>query len=179
MHLPKVAYRVTRSRRMFFQYAPFRREVEQTIDRKTKPELIAEHDKVVADWVTEIEFKARKFVTKKSITVNVFPAGENKMIWVYVTQGTRPHRIAPKRPGYPLRFKWGGPGSYKPRTTPAPSYGGPGKVAGGKTVRFAAVNHPGNKPRPFPAKIARDYKKTFSRDMNNAMRRGIRRARSG
>ncbi len=178
--MPRVAYRrVYKPRQVWFDYRAFRREVEQTIDKKTKPELIAEHDKVVADWATEIEFKARKFVSKAGIAVNVFPAGDNKMIWIYVTQGTRPHPIAPKRPGYPLRFQWGGAGSYKPKTTPAPSYGGPGKVVGGRTVRFMSVKHPGTKARPFPAKIAQDYKKTFARDMNNAMKRGIRRARRG
>lgn len=175
--MPQVAYRQIRSRRLFLDYRAFRREVEMTIDAKSKPELIAKHDEVVADWDTEIEFKARKFVTKSGIRINVFASGENKMIWIYVTQGTRPHVIKPKRPGYPLRFKWGGPGSYKPKTTTAPSFGGPGEVQGGKIVRFPAVNHHGNEPRPFPAQIAREYKPTFSRDMENASRRGVRRMR--
>jgi len=175
--MPKVAYRQIRTRGVYLDQRAFRREVERTIDTKSKPELIAKHDEVVADWATDIEFKARKFITKSGIRIIVFAAGENKMIWVYVTQGTRPHVIKPRRPGYPLRFQWGGPGSYKPKTTTAPSFGGPGKVQGGKTVRFPAVNHPGNDPRPFPAEIARDYKPTYVRDMENAMRRGLRRAR--
>lgn len=175
--MPKVAFRQIRSRQIYLDYPAFRREIVQTIERKSKPELISAHEEVVADWATEIEFGARKVISEQGITVYIFAKGENKDIWGYVTRGTRPHVIKPKRPGYPLRFKWGGPGSYKPKTTTAPSFGGPGKVQGGKTVRFAAVNHPGNKRRPLPAAIARKYKPTFSRDMENASRRGVRRMR--
>jgi len=39
------------------------------------------------------------------------------------------------------------------------------------------VKHPGTKARRFEETIADDYKRTFVRDIENAMRRGLRRAR--
>lgn len=53
---------------------------------------------------------------------------------VYVHEGTRPHQIVPKRPGYPLTWKTG-PGSGENRPGP----------------RLYAMRtfHPGTKPRPF------------------------------
>jgi hypothetical protein len=46
----------------------------------------------------------------------------------WIIEGTKPHEITPKRPGYPLRFFWE-------------------KV--GKVVYTYRVSHPGTKPNPF------------------------------
>jgi len=174
--MPKVAFRQIRTRGVFLDQRAFRREVEQTIDRKSKPELIQAHDRVVANWENKPDFKALKRIRRNGITVFVYASGEAAEIWRYVTGGTKPHPITPKRPGYPLRFNWGGPGSYKPKTLPIGKIGGPGKVTGPE-VRLMRVQHPGTKARRFEEAIADDYKRTFARDIENAMRRGLRRAR--
>ena len=170
--MPKLAFRQIRSRGVFLDQRAFRREVENVIERKSKPELIQAHERVTVNWKTDIEFKARKRINQKGISIFVFPAGENKMIWVYVTGGTKPHLIRPKGPGYPLKFQTG----YKPKTAAVGKFGGPG-VSTGPTVRAFKVKHPGIKARKFEETIAADYKKVFSRDIENAMRRGLRRAR--
>ncbi len=65
-------------------------------------------------------------------------------IYMWVSEGTRPHIIRPKGPGYPLRFQSG----YKAKTqvgslTPS----GGGKF--GPEVRAFEVHHPGTRPRKF------------------------------
>jgi len=175
--MPKVAFREIRSRGLHPNWGAVVKEVAATMDRKNKPELIAAHERIVADWRNQPEFRARKFVRRKGLTIYVYPSGEHKMIWIYVSGGTRAHTIKPRGPGYPLRFQWGGPGSYKPKTNTRGQYKGPGKVVGGKEVHFMSVQHPGNEPRRFEKIIARAYKPIFARDMENAFRRGIRRAR--
>jgi len=175
--MPKVAFREIRSRGLHPNWGAVVKEVAATMDRKSKPELIAAHERIVADWRNKPEFRARKFVRRKGLRIYVYPAGEHKMIWIYVSGGTRAHTIKPRGPGYPLRFQWGGPGSYKPKTNTRGQYKGPGKVVGGKEVHFMSVQHPGNEPRRFEKIIARAYKPIFARDMENAFRRGIRRAR--
>jgi len=170
--MPRVAFRQIRTRGVFLDQRAFRREVEQTIDRKSKPELIQAHDRVVANWKNKPEFKARKRITRIGITIFVFASGDAAEIWRYVTGGTRPHPITPKRPGYPLKFQTG----YKPKTIPVGKFGGPGRYTG-PTVRAYRVQHPGTKARRFEEAIADDYKRTFARDIENAMRRGLRRAR--
>lgn len=65
-------------------------------------------------------------------------------VYVWVSEGTRPHTIRPKAPGYPLRFQIG----YKAKTIPGslnPSGGG----KFGPEVFAMQVNHPGTKPRKF------------------------------
>ncbi len=52
--------------------------------------------------------------------------------------GTRPHTITPKRPGYPLRFQ-----------------------VDGKTIYAYKVNHPGTKPNPY---LSRALKEVFRGD---------------
>lgn len=169
--MPQVLFRPIKAK--IPNWEAFRREVSKTVDSTVKPELLAYFERVVEPWANPPTFKATKSVKPTGITLDVKPTGENKKIWEYVSFGTRPHVIKPKGAGYPLRFKWGGKGSYKPRTTTSGGYKGPGKVVGGKTVRFKRVNHPGNKARNFEKHIARWYKPRFQRVMNEAVKRGV------
>lgn len=177
--MPKVAFRQIRSRGVFLDQKAFRQEVERTIDSKSKPELIQAHNRVVSNWSNKPEFKARKRIERNGISVFVYASGEHARIWRFVTGGTKRHKIPliPKGPGKWLRFNWGGKGSYKPKTAPIGKFGGPGRVTGGKPTFAKQVDHPGTKARRFEQVIADDYKKTFAQDMENAMRRGLRRAR--
>lgn len=150
-----------------------KRKLGAVLDSEVKPYLIDKFDIIVADWKHKPEFKARKLITTNTIKVNVFPAGEHKMIWIYVSGGTRPHVIAAKR-APTLAFMWGGPGSYRPKTTTAPSWRGLGAVIGG-TMHFPKqVHHPGSKPRNFEKWVKKSSKKWYSRTMENAWRRVIR-----
>lgn len=150
-------------------------EVKQTMERETKPMLIEYHERITNEWDGEKPvFKARKVVNKDAIAVYVWATGgKGKDKWKWLTEGTKPHKIRPKKPGGVLAF----PSGYTPRTRPGAGgqYKGPGKSSG-DTVFAKEVDHPGNKPRPFPKVIARWAKPKFVKQINNAIRRGIRRA---
>lgn len=170
--MPTVAYRVTRSRKAFVNAPKVKAILEQALDGEVKPHFISEFDKIVANWEHKPTFQGRKFITTDAIQVNVYPTGINKRIYEYVTGGTRPHIIRAKNAPV-LAFMWGGPGSYKPKTTPAPSWGGPG-VASGKMTYRKEVHHPGTEARNFEKFVKEQNKQWFSRTMENAWGRAIR-----
>lgn len=87
--------------------------------------------------------------------------GKNKKKYPIPKEGPRDH---------PLRFR----GGYVPRTRPGPSYGGPGKATGGWFSPYQ-VMHPGIRPRDFTKKAIENITPAFRRDMNNALRRAMRR----
>lgn len=175
--MPQVLFRAIRAKPINWQ--AFYNEIAKTLDATVKPELIAYFERVTNPWDNPPEFQARKRIRADHYSVYVYPTGPNADIWKYVSHGTRPHVIKPKGKGYQLKFKWGGPGSYKPRTTTSGGYKGPGKVIGGKTVKFWQVNHPGNKARNFETHIARWYAPQFKRTMDAAVKRGVRAAKRG
>ena len=148
-------------------------ELERTLDGVVKPHLIREFEKRVANWEHKVAFEARKFITPNSISVNVYPTGPNKQLWIWNTKGTRPHTIRAKN-ARTLAFPWGGPGSYKPKTRPVGQYGGPGVVMGGQMVFPKQVRHPGTEAREHEKVIKEDNKQWFAQTMENAWRRAIR-----
>lgn len=176
--MPKVAYRAKRSRRKFNKSKEIKALLADFMDAEVKPHFVEQFEEIVADWKHKPDFKARKYIRADSIQIAVYPAGEHKLIWKYVSRGTRRHKIRAKNAPF-LVFPWGGKGSYRPKTRPSsgiagPSFRGLGKVVGGKTVRFKEVDHPGNKPRKFEEWIADREKDWYSREMENAWRRILR-----
>jgi hypothetical protein len=184
----RVLYRTVRARAGYPEWEAIRREVERTIDAEVKPVLLGYFNRIVASWKNKPKFRARKRVTRDGSSVYVYPTGEHADKWRWVSGGTDPHTIEPTEASKrraaaegkvaTLRFQWGGPGSYKPKTRPSGKYKGPGK-ASGPIVFFSKVEHPGNKPREFEKVIARWYRMrrpNFSRQVENAMRRGARKA---
>lgn len=95
----------------------------------------------------------------------------NDKIYGYVDQGTRPHIIRPVK-AKRLAFAAGG----SPKTQPGVIGSGAGSK-GGTPVFAMAVNHPGTKAREFSKIIAAKWKKQFSAEMIDSMRRA--RAKSG
>jgi len=154
-----------------------RAELEKTLDKKVKPELIRRHEKIVESWKNKPGFGARKYLKPDRIEIAVFPTGEHKKIWEYVDRGTKPHTITPKKAPY-LKFQWGGKGSYVPKTRPFPYatvVKGGGYVRNAKTVRMLKVKHPGTEPRNFTKQIAENVQPDFKREVENAFRRAQRR----
>ena len=172
--MPQVLFRAIKAKQSDFRV--FYNEIEKALDGVVKPDLLAYFNKVVKAWKNPPVFQARKKISLVDMQIYVYPTGPNAEIWKYVSFGTRPHIIRPKR-AKALSFQWGGPGSYKPRTTTSGGYNGPGKVVGGKPVAFKHVNHPGNKARNFEKFIARWYKTRFKKVMDDAVRRGVRAAK--
>ena len=177
--MPTVAYRAVRSRRAFVNSRAVRRVLDDTLDNVVKPALIRQFEYRVANWEHKPDFKARKYVTPDETSVSVYPAGANKEIYKYVTEGTRPHTITPKKRGGKLVFMWGGPGSYKAKTAPGGKFGGPGVIVGGTLRARSSVQHPGFKGRHFEKYIRKDYEPEFKRVMESAWRRAIRSMSNG
>ncbi len=173
--MPTIAYRAVRSRRIFVNAPKVKKYLEAGIDSEVKPHFLSKFRRVVSNWKHKVEFRARKFITVDAIKINIFAAGPHKRIWVFVTKGTKRHKIpkVPKRKGS-LAFMWGGPGSYIPKTSPPAKFGGPGAVRGGKMFFAKQVDHPGTKARPFPAEIRKEEKPWFNRTMENMWRRALR-----
>jgi len=172
--MPTIALRAVRSRRKFIRAPIVQDYLAAVLDSEVKQHFISEFDEVVANWRHKPEFKARKFVSDDQIKVNVFPAGDNAQIYKFVTGGTRPHKIAAVN-APTLAFMWNGPGSYRPKTRPGGKSGGPGTVSGGTMHYPKSVNHPGTEAREFEKVIREKNKKWFSKTMENAWRRAIRR----
>ena len=167
--MAKVLFRAIRTRSGYPAWPNMVKELEKTIDNTVKPELLTYFTRVTALWDHEVDFRARKRITSKGITLYVFPTGPNKMLWIWTSSGTKPHIIKPKGLGYPLRFRTG----YKPRTGRGYRYRGPGKSVG-PWVSTYEVHHPGTKPREFEKDIKRFYQPKFRKHMEAALRRGTR-----
>jgi len=171
----KVLIRQVRGRKKAPNWRGIVDEVGKDVDAIVKPKLKRRFEEVVADWKHRPKFGLRKRINRKEIAVFVFPQGEHKKIWEYVSRGTRKHEIKPKG-NYPLRFMWGGVGSYKPKTRAKGKFGGPGIVVGGELTFRMSVNHPGSEGRLFEETIGEDETPEFRRVVENAMRRGARKA---
>lgn len=174
--MPKVLFRpiLARSKRSDFDLII--RHVERALDDTVKPEVVAAHEEEVKDWDHKVQFGSMKRVNDKGISIFVYPKGDNKDIYFWVSAGTPAHDITPKNAPF-LEFKWGGPGSHKPKTFP---YGKPLRLGGGQSphhVKMLKVRHPGIEPRHFEKQIADEYYPRFRSVVEAAFKRGIRAAK--
>lgn len=143
----------------------------------------------MADWLTIAVKGWKKVKARFAPRVEIKPgmlrafadiAGTGKKIFGYIDQGTglygpkrKKYVIKPKAPNKVLKFQKG----YKPKTAPVAQINvGPGK-ASGKWVRAVKVIHPGIKARKFTETVSKELKPSFDRRIDNAFRRGLRKAR--
>lgn len=98
-------------------------------------------EKTTATWSTRPTFVIK--VTRKGFTV-----GTDSAVFGYVDEGTRPHRIMPKRPDGVLRFQ----SPFRAKTRPGSLQSGSGG-SGPDTVYSRGVNHPGSKARKFTEQV--------------------------
>lgn len=120
---------------------------EQEVDyelRATGQELRTDHEKVVRDWTHKPTFRAEVQNTPAFKTVRILPKGKYANIWVYVDQGTKPHKIRARNKPY-LAFQTG----YSARTAPIAKYNKGTGQRFGAWVQKKEVNHPGTKARKF------------------------------
>jgi len=168
----RILIRRFRGRKKAPNWSGIAKEVERALDTKVKPRLLEYPKKITANWEHKPDFQARKRITRDAIAVDVWPTGPNKDYWIWTSRGTKPHPIKPKRAKV-LAF----PSIYVPKTKPrGPSYGGPGKSSGPTVFAMYVKKHPGTKPRHFEEAWARWGKTWFRKEMENAIRRGARRA---
>jgi hypothetical protein len=93
--------------------------------------------------------------------------GKNK--WLWLNEGTRPHKIRAKN-APALRFRRG----YGAGSSPNSTFVIASRKATGAMVRKDEVNHPGIKARNWTSIIIRENQKLFERWMNAAMEKAAR-----
>ena len=121
-------------------------------------------EKTVKAWSRKPKFEK---IVSVDPDVEVLVGTDNK-VYGYVNDGTRPHLIFPKK-AKALSFRWGGKGSYRPKTKPRFIGSVPGGPTGPKVVR-PYVQHPGTKAREFDKTIEKKWRSAFKRRMEKAMR---------
>ena len=167
--MPTVAFRAVRSRRKFSKAPEVKRKVKTELTGPVKEHFIKEFEGVVSDWTNQPEFKVRTFVRTDKIWVNVFPAGPNKDKWIWVSRGTKKHKVPAAGPGL-LAFTLG----YSARTQPrGQAHVGSGTASGDFVIGVMQVEVE-TKAREFEEVIAEDNKDWYSRNMENSWRRIIR-----
>lgn len=166
------------------QFREYREEIRKDL-KKVADSHIKSREQITGNWseASKPQFKATVIVTIPliGIRVTVKEADRKRPIWKWLSvTGTKAHPIRPKRsnPSGLLRFPWGGPGSYQPKTGPNPArFGGPGTVKNAVIRFFRFVNHPGFLPRKFDEVINRDLEPEFVKALKVGGRRGLRRAK--
>jgi len=168
--VPRTVIKTIRSERRKRAWDYIKPEIDRMMDRQVKPKMLSYFERVVESWEHKPAFKARKITNQNMIAIDVWPTGPHAKVWTYVSGGTRPHIIRPRRASR-LVFRTG----YKPRTSRGGHYGGPG-VATGKKVCAREVHHPGSYAREFEKHFLRWFRssKIFTHSMENAVRRGLR-----
>lgn len=179
--MPSRVIRSNYRRELIRQTEVVKRELAQTAFGLGQ-ELQQYKTDVVRTWKNKPRFVTVIDITDNRITVLVDTKGDAKDIWRYVDEGTGKaagnrsddYPIRPKAPGYPLRFQRG----YNARTQPVAAYDVGDGSRSGDWVATYEVRHPGITPREFTKQARRNLQRTFRREIENAIRRGIRRARS-
>lgn len=130
---------------------------------------------VVKTWKRKPRFISRVTVLKDKMILSVFPIGAHADKFRWVDRGTKGPYPIPKvvRPGKRLAFQTG----YIPRTRPGAQVNPQGGAATGDTVFPSQVQHPGIKARGFTEAFTERLKPEFRQRSENALRRGVRRAR--
>lgn len=125
-------------------------------------------DATVSTWDHQPKFERKLEQSARYIrSLN----GTRDEIYGYVSRGTRPHLIRPKRARV-LAFQGG---TYTAKSSPGTikaKHGG----ASGATVFSRGVHHPGSKARGFPEAIAKKWKSPFPKRMQKAVDRGVKKS---
>lgn len=124
-------------------------------------------DATVKTWEHSVRFD-KEFESGRSRIR--FSTMTSDPIYGYVSGGTRPHRIVPKRAKV-LAF----PGTYTAKTAPG-VIGSRSGGSSGETVYSKGVMHPGTKARNFPEAIEKKWRSPFPRRMKAAMGRAVKKS---
>ena len=124
-------------------------------------EVRTDYEKTTRTWD-----KRPVFIIKFADNHMKATVGTDNKIYEYVDEGTRPHIIKPKRPGYPLRFNT----PFKPKTQVMQIKSGSG-FTGTNTVRAMLVHHPGTKARKFTPVILRAHNRMFAKRLQQEITR--------
>lgn len=129
-------------------------------------DMLLDYELTTATWKRDVKFVKDINVTRDKQEILV---GTDDEIYGYVDEGTKPHKIRPKKAGGTLAF----PSEFAPKTQPGHMVASKG-FSGGKTAFAKEVNHPGTKARKFTKNIQKKWQKLFEKRMDKAMRRAVK-----
>lgn len=124
------------------------------------------YQQTVETWDTEIRFVGEVSEEGDILYAAVY-TGQKEYAWVH--EGTKPHKIKPKKPGGVLAFA----GTYTAKTVPGviqSRQGGPQ----GDMIFTKEVNHPGTKGRNFTEAIKKQFQPIFTQLMEQAIREALK-----
>lgn len=150
-------------------WPPFKRAIVAE-NRRVRDGIKKDFEATVATWETKVRFDTQE---KEQGTKLVFSVTTDNEVYGYVSEGTEPHLIAPRKPLGALAFQTG----YSAKTRP----GFIGSSPGGKSgpVAFAKfVQHPGTEGRKFEQAIAKKWERDWRVRLQNAISRVAQRFRS-
>ena len=179
MASPAIAIKIIRSPQRQTLLARFRDaydEVKRSVEGPVKKQSVEIAEDIVSNWENPPKFVASLYIDEDKISLYVEPTGPNAKKWEWTSRGTPAHLIAAgTRVKGGVKNKLLFKANYTPKTAPGPTWGGPGK-ASGPWVSKRVVKHPGTKPRKFEEYIGKQIKADFKREVENAFRRGVRKA---
>ena len=135
----------------------------------TEKGILKDFEDTTGTWKHEVDFEHGH---RLSTTAGEAYTRTGDEIYGYVNNGTPPHDI-PKTGRTFMRFRWGGKGSYRPKTAPGRLGSRPGGPSG-PTVTAFKVHHPGTEARKFDEQIARRWKTLLPRALRNALGKGAK-----
>lgn len=145
------------------------KDFEAAIERaliRTANQVQAEFKKTTRTWLTQVDFYiTRVYRTSAALYINI---GTDNEIYRYVSRGTKPHVIKPKKSRV-LAYSSG----YRPKTR----IGRISSSAGGSfgnSVFSGEVNHPGTTGRRFEELIAKKHQNTLQKNVNDEMKKSNR-----
>lgn len=143
----------------FINLPAVRRELQIAL-QKSADEVQDDFHLTISTWNRRVKFD-------KDVSETEAVIGTDDKIYGYVTEGTRPHIIVPRRKKV-LAFQIG----YKAKTTPRFIGSGPGG-ASGPDVFAGRVHHPGTAAREFEQAIGEKQEPDFERRVQEAVDRAI------
>ena len=127
-------------------------------------------DATTRTWKHDAKFENEFESNQRKIR---FFTGTDDAIYGYVSGGTKPHIIRPKR-AKALRFM----GTYSAKTMPG-VIGSNSGGSSGATVFSQGVQHPGTKARKFPEAVEKKWKRPFPKRIRAALDRAAKKSGHG
>lgn len=176
----KLIYRAFRTRGVYLRYSTFRATIKQELEGPIATLIKKSLNKYTTNWKTRPGMEVGAIIARKGITLSVLPFGPGVENWRRVSWGVNGHWIQVKKHRTFRGFKKYKPAlrlrRYRPTTTPGGRWGGPGHYSSAVAYR-QRVWWPGIFPRNFEERTYREVTPEVRRRLENAARRGIRRAR--
>ena len=144
--------------------AVMRLKIEETLRRKTGPDVKRNLAKTVEGWKHKPNWSTKFTDRSNYLSVSVWASGPNRKQYGLVNAGSPPHEIRSKSGGM-LRFQPGYRAGTKPGRLMSQS-----PQRSGTHISARAVRHPGFDAREFDLAVAKEVGPRFADDIQDAIR---------